>query len=332
MGEVAKRLEEKCRNKSVSCFKEEILKDENYHFAEDESLKGDLRRVFQNCVRGGNPNHSLKVSSCKEKGEVLKRLRKAVLLNPDKEKLKSLSCIYREAGFSKNSEALEKLSLALGTEAEVRAELRARVRKEEPVSVDSLRLILGMGGFEEEFKLSEDWIAVRLALGVGEAAVPTLIKALESENLIIVTNEEIVGRVGKMGKTAVPILEKAFEIGSLRLQRTAVMEAGRIRKPSSLPLLEKAFATDNLNLQRDAVLATGLIGEPGFPLIRKAFDSDNRGLQYSAVTAANWAGKPGLSLLKQMLKKKDLDPKIKRRIEKEIIHLNEFYNIKDNNG
>ena len=335
MGEVAKRLEEKCRNKSVSCFKEEILKDENYHFAEDESLKGDLRRVFPNCVRGGNPNHSLKVSSCKEKGEALKRLRKAALLNPDKEKLKSLSCIYRAAGFLKNSEALEKLSLALGTEAEVRAELRAIVRKEEPVSVDSLRLMLGMGGFEEEFKLSDNLIAVRIAPGVGETAVPTLIKALESEDPVIrtiITNEEIVRRAGKMGETAIPVLEKAFEIGDLRLQRTAVMEAGHIKKPSSLPLVEKAFAADNIDLRMDAVLAAGLIGEPGFPLIRKAFDSGNSGLQYSAITAARWAGKSGLSLLKQMVKKKDLNPKRKRYIEKEIILLNEVYNIKDNNS
>ena len=179
LGEVAKRLKEKCEVKSISCFKQEILKDENYRFSEDRGLKGDIGRVFPSCSGGEKSGVLSELSSCEEKGELFKRLRKMVLLSPKREYLESLSCIYKEAGFSQNAESLDKLSMALGTEEEVRAKLRAMVLKEGPISSDSLRLMLGMGGFEEEFKLFENERAIGMVSGIGEAGLSLLEKPLK---------------------------------------------------------------------------------------------------------------------------------------------------------
>ena len=69
LGEVGKRLKKKCEDKNLSCFKEEILNEENYHFDVDESLKRDLNRAFPSCSTGVQPVSSLEGLSCEEKGE-----------------------------------------------------------------------------------------------------------------------------------------------------------------------------------------------------------------------------------------------------------------------
>ena len=125
LGEVAKRLKEKCKD-NLFCFKEEIVKDENYRFAKDKNLKRDLRRVFPSCSGGDSAESS---SGCEEKKELFKRLRKEILLNPTEEYYKNLSCLYKEADFVKNAEGLDNMALALGgTELEVREILKKQTR------------------------------------------------------------------------------------------------------------------------------------------------------------------------------------------------------------
>ena len=83
LGEVGKRLREKCKNKNLSCFRKEILNEENYRFNVDENLVSDLNRAFPSCSLEAQPVNSLEESSCEEKGKVFKRLRRAILLNPE---------------------------------------------------------------------------------------------------------------------------------------------------------------------------------------------------------------------------------------------------------
>ena len=78
LGEVAKRLKEKCEGKAVSCFKEEILKDDLYRFSADKSLSGELKRVFPSCAGGEKLGDLSRLSDCEEKREVFKRLRREV--------------------------------------------------------------------------------------------------------------------------------------------------------------------------------------------------------------------------------------------------------------
>ena len=310
LGEVAKRLKEKCEDKSIACFKQEILKDENYRFSKDRGLKGDIGRVFPSCSGGEKSGALSELSSCEEKGELFKRLRKMVLLSPEREYLESLSCIYKEAGFSQNAESLDKLSMALGTEEEVRAELRAMVLKEGPISSDSLRLMLGMGGFEEEFKLFENERAIKMASRMGEAALPLLEKAFETGKLE--WQWEALDLANRLGEAGLPLLEKAFETGKLELQKQALSSADRLGE-AALPLLEKAFETGKLELQLKALSSADRLGEAGLPLLEKAFETGKLELQKQALSSADRLGETGLPLLekgfktgKPMLQKKAL--------------------------
>ncbi|MCY4320838.1 MAG: S8/S53 family peptidase, partial [Bdellovibrionaceae bacterium] len=239
LGEVAKRLKEICKDRDTICFKEEILKDENYHFPEDESLKRDLARVFPLCFEG----EELALSNCEEKKEGFKRLRREVLLNPSEELLKSLS-IYKEGGLIANAEALDRLSMALRTEGELREELIASLKKED-VSDNELRLILGMGGFEEEFSYS-DWIrGLGMIIGMGEKALPFL------KTAFVNTDHDL--RMEAM-------------YSSIQLGETAI------------PLLNMALESDDLESQLHALSLTIEVGETALPFLQKAFDSGIREL------------------------------------------------------
>ena len=275
LGEVGKRLKKKCSKKGPSCFKDEIVKEENYRFAVDESLKKDLGKIFPDCAIGKKPAVSLEIPSCKKKEEVFKRLRQAILLNPEesKEFLKSLSCIYKEGGFSQNAEALDNLTLALSSKEEVRASIRVLAEKQKKqnffgTSFHVTRLMLGMGGFEKEFSSDEN--AIKIAGVMGE-------------------------------ERGLPIIEKAYNTGLPHLQKPAVQAAGVLGEPG-LPIIEKAYNTGLSHLQKPAVQAAGVLGEPGLPIVKKALEESynsisNFQLQEVAVQAAGWIGEPAMPLL-----------------------------------
>ena len=234
LGEVAKRLKKKCRGRGVFCFKEEISKDENYHFSGDKDLKGELSKVFPFCGFGKREVLS-KVSSCEERQEMFNRLRRSLLLSPELELLRGLSCIYKEAGFSQNAKALESLRWALDSEEELRARLKTIIMKERAKEIEipvitidtiqwwwmeqgirdeTLRLMLGMGGFEEELTLSE------------------LKRGLEM--------------AGGLEKNALTLLETGFDSGDPVLQEQALKSAVKIGK-KTLPLLKKVLKNQRLN-------------------------------------------------------------------------------------
>ena len=269
LGEVGKRLKKKCKNKK-SCFKKEILNEENYRFDLDKSLEKDLSKVFPSCSVAKEPTAvSLEEPECQTKRKIFKRLRKTVLLNPkdSKELLKVLSCIYKEDGFSQNAEALDKLALALDPQ-KVRANIRALAKKERKLSDETIRLMLGVGGFEEEFELFKNRKAIRIARGVGASAVP--------------------------------VLEKAFDTGDLGLQRQTMNSASRIGTPA-LPIIEKAFKTNDPFLEKEAVKAASLMGKKGFSSIGKAFDTLSHSAKIMAVERAGWNKKFGLPVLEKAI-------------------------------
>ena len=238
LGEVGKRLKEKCRNKSPSCFRKEILNEENYRFDQNENLRGDLSKAFPDCAIGKQSSKPSKRADCEEKRAVFTRLRKAILLNPQKSKefLKSLSCIYNEGGFTQNAKALDKLGLALGSKEEVRTAVRNLAEKREPISDDMLRLMIGMGEFEEEFKIFDQGRVVRMA--------------------------------GRVGESALPFLNRVFDIVPPELQQTIILAAIGIGEPA-LPLLDKAFSTGHPDLMEEAAMIAVGIGNSALPLLKR---------------------------------------------------------------
>ena len=307
LGEVGKRLKKKCKNKK-SCFKKEILNEENYRFDLDKSLEKDLSKVFPSCSMEKEPTAvSLEEPECQAKRKTFKRLRKTVLLNPkdSKELLKVLSCIYKEDGFSQNAEALDKLALALDPKEKVRANIRALAKKERWLSDETIRLMLGVGGFEEEFKLFENKSAIRMAGRVGASALPIIEKAFDTGNPGL--QQQAIYSARRIGKSALPIIEKAFDTGNPGLQRQAIYSAQRIGK-SALPIIEKAFDTGNPELQKMAIYSAQRIGG-GFHIIEKAFKMNSPDLQKEAVITASQMGKTGFSAIEKAFNTLSLDAK-----------------------
>ena len=292
LGEVAKRLKEKC-GPSLSCFKEEILKDKNYHFPEDKSLKRDVARFFPSCSAGEESGGLSNLSSCEEKEKLFKRLRKSVLLKPSEELLKSLSCIYKVGGFKQNAEALDKLAMALGTEEEVRAKLKESLANK-PVSDEILRLALGMGGFEEELDSSELIRGSNIAEGIGEKGLHLLEKAFASGDWEV--QNQALDSARKIGEKGLPLLEEGFESDNRELKKQALLSAGMIGE-KGLPLLEEGFASGVPELQMQALYSAGMIGEKGLPLLEEGFASGDPELQKQALYSASMLGEKGLPLL-----------------------------------
>ena len=294
LGEVAKRLKEKC-GQSMSCFREEILKDKNYHFPEDKSLKRDLARFFPFCSAGGDAGTLSDLSSCEEKEKLFKRLRKSVLLKPSEDLLKSLSCIYKAGGFEQNAEALDKLAMALGTEEEVRSKLKESLVNK-PVSDEIIRLALGMGGFEEELDSSELRRGIEIAGGIGEKGLPLLEKGYESGDPEL--QMQALVSAGRIGEKGLPLLKKGFASGDRELQKLALVLVSWIGE-SGLPLLEEGFKSDDRELKKIALNSAGLIGEKGLPLLNEGFNSSDPELQKQALDSAVRIGEKGLPLLEE---------------------------------
>ena len=298
LGEVAKRLKKKCSGRSASCFKEEIRKDENYQFSEDKDLKEELSKVFPSCGFGKEEVLS-KVSNCEEKKEMFNRLRRSVLLSPRPELLRSLSCIYKGAGFSQNAKTLESLRWALGSEKELRAKLKMRAREERKtreIRDETLRLMLSMGGFEEEWTLSELKRGLKMAGGLEEKGLPLLERGFDSGDPELQKPAlELAGRIGEKG---LPLLERGFDSGDPELQKPALELAGRIGE-KGLPLLERGFDSGDPELQKLALELAGRIGEKGLPLLERGFDSGNPELQKPALESAGRIGEKGLPLLER---------------------------------
>ena len=300
LGEVAKRLKKKCSGRSASCFKEEIRKDENYQFSEDKDLKEELSKVFPSCGFGKENSEVLsKISNCEEKKGMFNRLRRSVLLSPRPELLRSLSCIYKGAGFSQNAKTLESLRWALGSEKELRAKLKMRAREERKtreIRDETLRLMLSMGGFEEEWTLSELERGLKIAEGLEERGLSLLERRYDSGNPEL--QEKALDLAGRMGEQGLPLLERGFDSGNLELQKKALDLAGRMGE-QGLPLLERGFNSDNLELQKVALYSAEWVGEKALPLLKRGYDSGNLELQKKALLSAGGIGEQGLPLLER---------------------------------
>ena len=302
LGEVAKRLKKKCSGRSASCFKEEIRKDENYQFSEDKDLKEELSKVFPSCGFGKENSEVLsKISNCEEKKEMFNRLRRSVLLSPRPELLRSLSCIYKGAGFSQNAKALESLRWALGSEKELRAKLKMRAgeeRKIREIRDETLRLMLSMGGFEEELTLSELKRGLKMAEGLGEKALPLLERGFNSGNLEL--QKKALDSAERVGEKALPLLKRGYDGGNLELQKKALDSAGRVGE-KALPLLKRGYDSGNLELQKQALYSAEWVGEKALPLLKRGYDSGNLELQKEALLSASGIGEEGLPLLERGL-------------------------------
>ena len=145
---VAWKLRKKCENRT--CFQDEVRNQESeiYKFSPIENLEDHLRRAFPGCFGEGLTVEQEGIS-CEEKEKVFKKFRKAALLNPERKDLwEAVSCIYREKGFLKNSEMLERIALSVGSKEEMLEGLKSNVEKGKDDSLpyffsETLKLVAG---------------------------------------------------------------------------------------------------------------------------------------------------------------------------------------------
>ena len=100
MMRVGKRLYERCRgSKEMFCFGNNISDPNLYNFEVDPNLVATSERVFPQC--SSNVNSVRECSyNCEKKKNMLKKLRKAFLLNPkDNDLSEQLACIYSSYGY-----------------------------------------------------------------------------------------------------------------------------------------------------------------------------------------------------------------------------------------
>jgi len=281
LGMVAKKLKQKCQKAMViqDCFKKEILKEENYHFPKDEGLESKLKQTFPACVspsnNGGLNTPTLSTtSSCEEKKKAFTRLRKAILLNPDTTLLDHLACIYESAGFIENASGLGGLMLALLPKEKRDYIIKATIKRDgKYISEDNFRVIVGIGGFEEDLVLSPSLI--RKARGIGDRGLAILKRSMESGDIEL--QQASLESAKWIGEKALPLLEIAFESNNIELQKKALFEAYWVRD-KALPLLERGLRNNNLQLQQVALESARRMRKNALPLLNKILNASDLNL------------------------------------------------------
>lgn len=113
LGMVGKQLKQKCVNQLPNCPGKVIRGEEIYNFPKPLRLQTDLQNMFPRCVAKKRTDNIVLKRSCEEIKKVFNKLRKTVLLDPSREDLwKTLSCIYKEGGFTVNGMMLESIAIA----------------------------------------------------------------------------------------------------------------------------------------------------------------------------------------------------------------------------
>ena len=113
LSRVGKQLKQKCIGQLPDCFEKAIRKEEIYSFPKPLELQTDLQNIFPKCIEQGEADITVLEGNCEKMKGVFNKLRRAVLLDPSRRDLwKTLSCIYKEGGFSVNGMMLDRIALS----------------------------------------------------------------------------------------------------------------------------------------------------------------------------------------------------------------------------
>ena len=114
IGTVAKELKQICDKiensvEKKTCFETHIKGEKIYKFESNQTIYEEFKKSFPECNNQNTPHPSSSIFNCSEKKKTLRKIRKAVLLNPFDTKLwEALSCIYKEQGdFTDNAKLFE---------------------------------------------------------------------------------------------------------------------------------------------------------------------------------------------------------------------------------
>ena len=231
-------------------------------------------------------------TSCEEKAQTLKNLRREYLLSPDRrELLESLSCIYREAGFEQNALMMDSLALALEPVLKrsvldppfaLYELVRHRLEPSLKAGLSPLSFLM------EQSKGRPHYKAVIRLIGniAGEEGLALLNQPAQDEDYEVrIATALAVGKIGGEGGSAV--LERLAKDEDYEVRIAVARTAGRIGGKEGLALLER-LAQDENHLVKEAVAeAAGKIGgDGGFALLERLSRLNERAYVRAAVA---WA-------------------------------------------
>ena len=247
LGKVASRLNKKCSTQRdfELCMSEEIRKDENYIFDIKQSdLFNQLKESFPVCV--GEQSVFLNENQCSDMENTFRALRKAVLLEPENVELWGiLSCVYEQAGFLANAEALKNLSLDSKSES---LAVLTELSKEGSVldvesSIQTLKNIDKSRLDDFLFNLTKhENINVRMMVA-HLAAQQANLKALKIFNSLLrdqswQVRNQLAKSVSHMGAKGVLVLQELSKDQNRIVRKRVVYSASNIGYPA-LPVLKQ---------------------------------------------------------------------------------------------
>ena len=254
LGRVGKRLKQKCMDKPPDCFRKEIRKEESYHFPKLKGLQTDLQNAFPECsIKEKAKDTALEGGDCKEKERVFKKLRKAILLNPNRGDLwRTLSCIYKEGGFSVNGEALDMIAISNSRENIISA-MQTLAQTENPIKKRQIiRLAGNIGGQEgtqildafskDSNKHIKGLVAIAAGNLGGEEGI-RILDALSRDPEPFVRNKVAVAAANRGGKEGIRILDALSKDSDKYVKNEVAYGAASIGGKEGIRIL-KALAED----------------------------------------------------------------------------------------
>ena len=341
LGRAALRLREKCHNQDPFCFKREIRNDDNYRFAQDESLLEELALAFPECApdtplapqtasrdlitEQRSPIDAIALketgpqpakTTCAEKQALFDRLRREALLSPERRDLwESLSCIYKQAGFEQNSLMIDRIALAQAGPLE-RLNTLLPLLKENPIENQRLAPLvltdLARQGMREEIDLMLEtenldlqYVLAVSAIGLSEGLdILEKLKAIDAEGENAIT---IAGAVGIRGEPAgARILLHLMDFVDAR--QAVARAAGDIGGPEGAFVLMQMTDGRNDSIAKETVIRSAVqIGYPaGIDVLwRTARDRDPLIREHTARAAGILGGYLGFEILERLLRDKD---------------------------
>ena len=306
LGMVGKRLKQKCpidscddlqskrkRKKCVRenqrqqkvCFQREINNKENYAFNLDPGLTTDIATAFPSC---GTQNATDQNNDCTTKERIFKRLRQAVFLNPEKKDLWTyLSCIYKAEGFSQNSEALDRISLALSPKQEIIGTLKKEMASQN-ARFDFIRPLLSI---TEESERTQT--ASQLIQQFPDHTM-NVIKKMESE-------------------VSVEILTSLQNNTDPSVRRGVAQGANQLERKESAVLLNNLRRDNSPKVRAAVARSSSFLGSRrGAVLLNKLRKDENPEVRMAVADGAgSLGGKRGANILRSF--KKDPSPEVRTR-------------------
>ncbi len=306
IGMVAKRLKKKCEDKELTCFAKEIRDKKNYQFQVDENkIKKDIDEVFSACSFGNKKSQAVENTTCEQKKKVFTKLRKTILLKPNHRELwESLSCIYRQEGFSENAKALDNIALAFDNSKVVVEKLMKQILSSDEGLEYVIRRLNKEIGFEIAKKMftNKNLIIRRgviYGLSQNDEGLPFLEKFAEDKSSDV--RKTVALSLSEMGYKGLPLLEKLAEDENSDVRKTVIWSLSKIGN-KGLPLLEKLAEDENSDVRESVARSLSKIGNKGLPLLEKLAKDENSNIRKTVAVSLYEIGDKGLPLLEKLAK------------------------------